>query len=273
LLGFAAVNTGNNLLYLVVSSLLGFMAVSGLLGWMNIRGIGVTLHAPDEIYDGLETLVAVHLTNLKRFLPAFLIRVRVSGEQVHFPFVDRAGTSTDAVVVRFRGRGRVSLQQATVSSPFPINFFVRRRTVPLQTCITVFPAPRAHPVPDGPGTKESRGEALAGGIGFWGDVVKIRDYTGSEPLKLIHWRLSARHEELKVKVLNASCETPLFIDVLSLPCESLEQKLQFAAFLVNRAIRSGRQAGLRIGPRQVPPDLTRTHRLRLLTELALYGAH
>ena len=31
--------------------------------------------------------------------------------------------------------------------------------------------------------------------GFEGDVTKISDYTGTEPLKLVHWRLSAKHGE------------------------------------------------------------------------------
>jgi len=272
-MGFAAVNTGNNLLYLIVSSLLGFMAVSGFLGWMNIRRIGVALHLPDEIYDGLDTLVSVRLENRKRLLPAFLIRVHVSGESVLFPLVEGSGAGSDAVTLKFRGRGRAWLESATVSSPFPINFFVRRRVVPLHVRVTVFPLPREIPGTDGPGAQEERGEAFFRRTGFGGDVAKIRDYTGSEPLKLIHWRLSARHENLKVKVLNSPCRAPLIIDVLSLPCGNLDQKLQSAAYLVNRAIRSGRPAGLRFGVRLIRPDLTRAHRLRLLTELALYGAN
>ena len=37
LIGFAAVNTGNNLLFLVVSGLLAFMSVTGLAGMYNIK--------------------------------------------------------------------------------------------------------------------------------------------------------------------------------------------------------------------------------------------
>jgi hypothetical protein len=70
LLGFAAVNTGNNLLYLLVSALLGFMAVSGVLGRWNLAGLGVRIEVPDEIYDGVPTLLTVRLANRKRLLPA-----------------------------------------------------------------------------------------------------------------------------------------------------------------------------------------------------------
>ncbi|NIQ94316.1 MAG: hypothetical protein GWN87_08975, partial [Desulfuromonadales bacterium] len=53
LLGFAAVNTGNNLLYLMVSALLGFMAVSGLIGRYNLARLRVEFAAPPEIYAGV----------------------------------------------------------------------------------------------------------------------------------------------------------------------------------------------------------------------------
>ena len=52
LLGFAAVNTGNNLLYLLVSALLGFMAVSGILGRLNLAVItSYSIHYT-KLYDG-----------------------------------------------------------------------------------------------------------------------------------------------------------------------------------------------------------------------------
>ena len=71
LLGVAAVNTGNNLLFLVVSAMLGFMAVSGLLGWMNIRGLSVSVRLPDEVYAGVQTLVSIRIQNGKGYYPPF----------------------------------------------------------------------------------------------------------------------------------------------------------------------------------------------------------
>jgi uncharacterized protein (DUF58 family) len=259
-------------LFLIVSSLLGFMAVSGFLGWLNLRNVTVTVILPDEIYDGKETLVTVRLANGKRFLPAFLLRVEASGRDALFPLVERAGADSDCVTLTFHGRGAKLLEKATVYSPFPINFFVRRRSVAVAAPFTVFPAPRECPPGGGAGKKEARGEDFSRRKGFGGEVTAIRDYTGSDPLKLIHWRLSARHGELKVKEMAAPSEDPLIIDVLSLPGGGLEENLSLAAYLVNRAVRANRPVGLKFGARIVRPDLTRTHRLRLLTELAVYGA-
>jgi uncharacterized protein (DUF58 family) len=270
-MGFAAVNTGNNLLFLVVSSLLGFMAVSGFLGWLNIREIRIALDFPDEIYAGKDVFVAVRLENRKKSLHSFLLRVDAFGESLRFPLVEKSSEDSGALTMIFRERGEAIPGEVVLSSPFPINFFTRFKTLSIQSRCVVFPAPRDCVLLNGPGRKETRGEAFSSRRGYGGDIAKIRDYTGSDPMKLIHWRLSARHEDLKVKELTAPSETPLVIDILALPGATLEENLSYGTFLINKAVRAGRPVGLRLGPRFVRPDLTRTHRLHLLTELAMYG--
>jgi len=270
-MGFAAVNTGNNLLFLVVSSLLGFMAVSGFVGWLNIRNIGIAVDFPDEIYAGKEVFVPLHLENRKKRMPSFLLRVDAFGRSLSFPLVENRGAESDAFTVAFPERGESTLGTVILSSSFPINFFTRIKIVSVDSRCTVFPAPRDCAVADGPGRKDSRGEAFSSRRGYGGDVAKIRDYAGSDPLKHIHWRLSARHEDLKVKELTAPAETPLVVDIRALPGANLEENLSCGAFLINRAVRAGRPVGLKLGARFIKPDLTRSHRLQLLTELARYG--
>jgi uncharacterized protein (DUF58 family) len=270
-MGFAAVNTGNNLLFLVVSSLLGFMAVSGFLGWLNIRKLRVALDFPDEIYAGKDVFVLVRLENRKKFMHSFLLTVDAFDENLRFPLVEKGSEDSGALTVIFPERGESVLGKVVLSSPFPINFFIRISTLSLDSRCIVFPAPRDCALLDGPGKKDTRGEAFSSRKGYGGDIAKIRDYTGSDPMKLIHWRLSARHEDLKVKELTAPSETPLVIDIHTLPGASLEENLSYGTFLINKAVRAGRPVGLRLGRRFLRPDLTRSHRLHLLTELAVYG--
>lgn len=270
-MGFAAVNTGNNLLFLVVSSLLGFMAVSGMAGWLNIRKIRVAVNFPDEIYAGQETFVPVRLENRKKRMPSFLLRVAAFDQAILLPLVESGAEESTALTVTFRQRGESFLARVTVSSSFPINFFTRIRTLAVDSRCIVFPAPRSCGAADDAGRNDVRGAALSARPGHGGDIGTIRDYGGSDPLKLIHWRLSARHDDLKVKEYTASAETPLVIDVLTLSAGTLEDNLSCAAFLVNRAVRAGRPVGLKLGGRFLKPDLSRAHRLYLLTELAVHG--
>lgn len=271
LLGFAAVNTGNNLLYLLVSALLGFMVISGILGKRNIEGLAINMAFAEEIYDRRPTLVTMRVENTKRFLPSFLLRISFLGQSATFFVIDRQKTSSKSLTLRLEGRGRHRVAEAQVTSIFPINFFVRRRPIPVEQQIVVFPEPRPCPsVSTDSGRK--KGETTTTPFkGYEGEISRIADYRGGEPLKQIHWKLSARHGELKVKELSDSSFEPVILDLHSLPGTNLEKRLCCGSFLVNRYWRQKRPVGLKLGERIIPPAATRAHKLKLLTELATYG--
>ncbi|HEY7746697.1 MAG TPA: DUF58 domain-containing protein [Desulfuromonadales bacterium] len=271
LLGFAAVNTGNNLLYLLVSALLGFMAVSGVLGRWNLAGLGVRVEVPDEVYDGVSTLLTVRIENRKRLLPVCLVDVLLpAAGQATFIFVERGGTASETLTATFHGRGIHTLAQAQVRSIFPINFFVRSFPVPVDRKLTVFPTPRPCRLAGEAGRQTAGGELPVGRKGYEGELSRISDYHGGEPLKLIHWKLSARHGQLKVKELSDAARPPVTIELDFLPGR-LEERLRCAAYLADSYLRENRPVGLRLGSRTLPPAVGRAHKLRLLTELAVHG--
>ncbi len=245
------------------------MALSGVLGWLNIRGLDARLDVPDEIYRGLDTLVTVRLANRKR-LPSFLLTARVCGTTASFHLLDRRGGERRAVIVRFPERGRTHIATAEICSPFPVNFFVRCTRLAIDHQVVVFPAPAPCPVA-GDGAHAAESGLLSTAIkGYEGEMAKISDYSGGEPLKLIHWRLSARHEALKVKELTATAQEPVVLDVEAFAGRDIEGNLACAAFMVNRLIRTNHPVGLRLGGRLIAPAVSRPHRLRLLGELAVY---
>lgn len=255
---------------MLVSALLGFMAVSGVLGRWNLAGLRVRLEVPDEIYDGAQTLLGVRLENRKRWLPAFLVEVVLPAGRTAFTMVERRGSAAAPLVAVFHGRGVKTLPQAQVRSIFPINFFVRSFVLPLERQITVFPAPRPCRAAGAEG-KAQAGELPLANKGYEGDISRISAYRGGEPLKLIHWKLSARQDELKVKELSAAARPPVIVDPDHLPGSGLEERLRCACFLVGSLLRAGRPVGLRLGGRTLPPAAGRAHKLRLLSELARHG--
>ncbi|GAM10039.1 hypothetical protein OR1_02325 [Geobacter sp. OR-1] len=270
-MGFSAVNTGNNLLYLIVALLLGFMATSGLVGWLNIRDVECELSFSDEIYCHTPTLVSLDITNRKRLMPSYLLDVQVAGQKRLFTSVPQKGTGKNSFIHTFNSRGRHSLTTATVSSPFPVNFFVRGMVVPVENEIIVFPAPAAAGINPFQAHTGSRGERFAAERGFDGEMRTIAEYTGVEPLKQIHWRLSARHDWFKVKELTATAAQPIILDLTAESSLPLEERLSWAVFIINKGIREDKAIGLRISSDKViPPDKGRGHRIRMLRELALY---
>jgi uncharacterized protein (DUF58 family) len=255
----------------VVSAMLGFMAISGLLGWLNIRWLSVRAHLPDEVYAGMQTLATVQIENQKKFLPSFLVTATISGSPTSFIVLDPRKPQTGSLLLSFSGRGTHSVGSARISSPFPVNFFIRYTTVDIPGSFTVFPAPRASTGLYLAGQPDA-GQALdSAAKGYEGDLAKISDYRGGEALKMIHWRLSAKHEEFKVKELTATADEPVTLDPELLPGRTLDERLSYCTFLVNRLVKGGRPVGLKLGERTIPPAATRSHRLKLLGELAVYG--
>jgi uncharacterized protein (DUF58 family) len=144
--------------------------------------------------------------------------------------------------------------------------------VPIASDIVVFPAPATSGASPFKADSSAYGELLGTDRGLDGEMLTISDYTGVEPLKQIHWRLSARQEWFKIKELAATAHAPVILDLTAENNLMLEEKLSWATALINKACRENREVGLRLSQeRVIPPDKGRSHRLRLLRELALYA--
>ena len=271
LLGFSAVNTGNNLLFLIVSGLLAFMSVTGLSGMLNLKKLTPELLPPAAIFAGTATPFRLCLHNGKRHLPSFLVRLECPGGQgATFTLVPPSGQASEAVGLTFPERGRAGIGQITVSSPFPVNFFTRYWTFSLDATFIVFPRLLpAMPVGEGHGPHR-HGTSVPLSRGLDGELERIAGYSGREPLRMIHWKLSARGDELLVKGFGRQAVQPLIIDVEGQPGRTLEERISRAAWLVKRWVAE-RPVGLKLGSLTIAAEAGQRHGNHLLTELALYG--
>jgi uncharacterized protein (DUF58 family) len=247
------------------------MSISGILGKWNLSRIRVSCTPPDEVYDGLPTMFSINLENHRSWMPVFLLEVSLDEQVVLFPLVDPGQSRSKSLEIILKGRGLQHMANATIRSRFPINFFIRRITIPIDREVTVFPRPLPCGVLQGPDPGGKRGVHQSWQKGQDGDVSRISDYVGGEPLKLIHWKLTARHDRLKVKELSASTETPVTIDLEAIPASDVEQRLSYGVYLVTHLLRTGRPVGLKVGSMEISPESSRQHKLLLLKVLALYG--
>jgi uncharacterized protein (DUF58 family) len=264
------VNTGNNLLFLIVSSMLGFMAISGVFGLRNLQRLGAVLILPDEIYPGITAQATLQITSRSRMLSHFLLTFHLRDATVSLPFLRKAGSARMMVPVVFPLRGPGNIDHLAVSSPFPVNFFVRSIRIDTASPYLVFPRPKPLPSASANGDEAARGETAFLRKGGSGELEAISPYTGREPLKLVHWKLSARHEELFVREMQNEQGTPVTINPDELP-GTLEERLSHAAFLINSLMAAGRAVGLQLGDETLSPGMTRGHRLRMLGMLARHA--
>ena len=74
-IGVASINTGNNLLYIVVAALLSAILVSGIASAIVLRHLELDVHLPEHVFAGRPMLARLLLQNLSGWLPSFSIRV------------------------------------------------------------------------------------------------------------------------------------------------------------------------------------------------------
>jgi hypothetical protein len=75
LVSLAALNTGNNLLFLILASLIAVILMSGILSSVTLSGVEMRLELPEHIFAGQQVRAAVELHNEKLTLPSFSLRV------------------------------------------------------------------------------------------------------------------------------------------------------------------------------------------------------
>jgi uncharacterized protein (DUF58 family) len=75
LIGVAALNTGNNLLYIVVAALLAAILVSGVASALVLRDLELDVRLPEHVFAGRPVPARLLLRNRRRWLPSFSISV------------------------------------------------------------------------------------------------------------------------------------------------------------------------------------------------------
>src|SRR6266699_2317119 len=73
LIGIAALNTGNNLLYIIVAAMLSAIGVSGIASAVSLRGLRLELKLPDHIFAGTEIGATVCVQNPRGWIPSLSI--------------------------------------------------------------------------------------------------------------------------------------------------------------------------------------------------------
>jgi uncharacterized protein (DUF58 family) len=74
-IGIAALNTGNNLLYIVVAAMLAAILVSGFASAIVLRELELDVRLPGQVFAGRATVGRIAVRNPRRWLPSFSVSV------------------------------------------------------------------------------------------------------------------------------------------------------------------------------------------------------
>lgn len=266
-MGIAAANTGNNLIYVIVSAMLSVMLASGVASIINIRKLRLRAVPPPEVYAGKRSWVRL-IIHRDITLPSFLLRVNCGEGEAFVPLVWKTPAEVE-VPVTFPERGMVDSLRVKVSSDFPLGTFEREIWFEVPINLVVFPSELPSEIKLGDDRKKSGGERWVDlSERGYEEIKDIREYSG-EPIKLIHWKLTAKKDQLLVKEMSSIEDRPFVIKLDELEGD-VEARLSKATFLVNRLMNKGYSVGLLLNGKLIPPARGEQQRLNLLKELALY---
>lgn len=245
-LGVAAINTGNNLLYLVFAILLSMIVLSGILSEMNIGRLSVSLKNLPEVAVGEVGFATVCLKNRRRMLQGLALQVRLDmqgaakeASEGFIPLV-RSGRSVD-VNVRIQGvlRGPFTASAIHVYTSFPFSFFKKGIVYNIEGHSLVLPRPI--PIDMTPIYALKQGQELpSSGLGRQGEFWGVREFrTGDNP-KAIHYRLSARMNKPMVREFTAMGTPRLVLGIRnSGNHDHVETAISKTAFLVSALLDQG----------------------------------
>ena len=209
LVSLAAINTGNNLLFLILASLIASILMSGILSSITLAGVELSLHLPEHIFAQQPVRTEVELRNEKLTLPSFSLRVEAvqkKGEAattmletpVYFPYLPRRDAVKQTVPMLFQKRGLYRQEAFRIVTRFPFGFLQKARRLDLATEVLVYPPVAASSellevLPGIQGAMESQSK------GRGQDLYALRDYLPNDSARHVHWKASARSGTLMVR--------------------------------------------------------------------------
>lgn len=268
----AALNTGNNLVYLVLSTLLCLLVVNNVLAEWNLRGLSVSRRLPGELHAGAAATGAIVVENRRRVGDAFAVQVEErdgGGAKAVVDHVPAGGQAESAAAFRFPTRGTHRFGTVRVGSAYPFGLLWRWRDLTVPGEVLVYPAaerdaPPAIAAGDGPGA------AVRGGTDATGEFLGLRPYQAGDPVRRIHWPISARIGAPMVVVRAGELGSEVVIAVEpAVGEEPRERAIRRACGRVLWHCDRGDAVGLDADGTRIPVSSGAAHRRRLLTTLAL----
>src|SRR5215831_19137833 len=152
-IGIAAINTGNNLLYLVLGMMLSLIVASGILSEVALRHLALFRQPPARLHAGRPFLMSITLRNEKLRLPSFSIEIedllgqRPLDKKCYFLKVPAGRQQSTSYRHTFPRRGRYPFSGFRVSTKFPFGLLRRSRDIAAPGEVIVFPAVYDLPAP------------------------------------------------------------------------------------------------------------------------------
>jgi uncharacterized protein (DUF58 family) len=262
-----SLNFNNNLGLLTTFIVAGLAINSMLEAFYNLRGLGIRRCSAAPVFAGNRATLRVTMVNDERRQRPGLELV---GKDKNASFALDYNQSLEVDIgIATRQRGWMQPGRLRIQTSQPLGLFEAWSWFWPERPFLVWPRPAvpAPPLPAGGGTQtgvkvrqEPQGE----------DFYSLRRWREGDPLHLIAWKPSQRHQMLLSREFRQEQSDLLELDLEQAPGRDLEHRISIVTAWVLQAEREQLRWTLRIGDQLQGPDSGPTHRdhcLRLLAEI------
>ena len=193
--GVAAINTGNNLLYLLLGMLLSLIIVSGVLSELSLRHLTVTRRLPPRAQVGRPHLVEIEVFNHKQKVPSYAIEVedlragQPADKRCFFLKISPRSAQVAAYRRTPARRGRDHHVGFRVATRFPFGLFEKSREVTADDELIIYPAVDPVRLPQTDAGDRTGGESSLG-RGNGDEIHGLRPMREGDDPRDIYWRKS-----------------------------------------------------------------------------------
>jgi len=278
-IGLAAINTGNNLFYLLLAMMLSLIVISGLLSEHCLRRLEFHRHVPDLIMANEPTTLTLSVTNRNRHLPSFSLRLLdvVEGQDVDRGLSIHLLPPQSSVLLSYpllaTKRGWIRFEGIRAQTLFPFGLFLKKGLYSTEAHLLVSP-------PIKPLTlrfvdelvSEGQGESLPR-RGHGSQLYNLRLYQPGDDSRAIHWMTTARTSQLIVRETEAEDQRRITV-VLSIVAPEereplFERSVTFVASLLWQLTERAYPVRLIVGTEDSRLGSGSAHLLAMLRLLAL----
>lgn len=278
-IGVAAINTGNNLFYLLLAMMLSLIVISGLLSEQCLRRLEYRRHQPDLIVANEPSTVTLAVANRHQRLPSFSLRLRdvVAGQDVdrglfisHLPARSTVHLSYPILATK---RGWMRCEGIRAETLFPFGLFLKKALYTQDSPLLVAP-------PIQPLTvrfvdelvSEGQGHPLAR-RGSGSQLYNLRLYQPGDDSRSIHWMTTARTAQLIVRETEADDQQRITVMLSTLAPETadalFERSVTFVASLLWQLTERAHPVRLIVGAEDSGLESGSAHLSAMLRLLAL----
>ena len=213
-LALAALNTGNNLIYLILSAAMAVLVASGILSTANLKSLNLRLEFPSVVHAQQSFQAISYLENGKLWLPSCSLSMtaklsfcpqpttgrspKTQPAATYFIFVPAGSSFQQKVEMRLPRRGQYRQDLTEIFSAFPFGFVRRKRSFGKAGELIVLPeleSPEEFfeilPLLTGSFESYYRGQGS--------DLYSIRDYHESDNARFVDWKATAKTQQLKLR--------------------------------------------------------------------------